>query len=673
MTARLTRNADLHLADVLSEQAEQTPAGELLAEAAEDFGDRRALVKEFDRAFARAVAQERRQRFSDRLKEFAAQVLTLSSWKPVAATAATLLVLVAGGLYVTYRWGMDARTMRDAAHDAAAEPPKTAQAGGKDDCNRAQDPSLAIKACSKLIASHPDDAGAYKQRGRAYSGTGDYDRAIADFDQAIKLARDDAPSYGMRGAAYWLVGDFDRAIADANESIRLAPRDAAGYRVRGLVYVSKSESYTEAFLKSLRADFDDVIKTLDAAIADFDEAIKIAPTDEDYSGRGYLYYKKGDFARAVADLTQAIRLNPSSVAAHARRGEVCEARGERAKAIEDYNKAAALPAKAKWERDRQADARQRLAQLLGPPQVSKAESGHMLAVLTGHAFAVESLAFSPDGRRLATASGGTVRLWDVQSTYAISEFKVLFLPPITALAFGPDNAEIFTVDGNDKHVVSLRDTPEVRITYFPSFQSKVLSAVPTPEGLYVVTAADDNGVRLFKDNKEIRAFRGHDGPVTSAALSPDRKLILTTSEDKTIRVWNAATGEQVAVLGDRMSSIAYAAFSPDGRRVIAISKQDPTAHVWDVASRAQLTVLKGHTGSVLHAAFSPDGRRVITASADGTARLWNAGSGEAIAVLVGHAGPVTSVAFSPDGSLVATASQDKTARLWKAESVVSAR
>ena len=102
-----------------------------------------------------------------------------------------------------------------------------------------------------------------------------------------------------------------------------------------------------------------------------------------------------------------------------------------------------------------------------------------------------------------------------------------------------------------------------------------------------------------------------------------------------MRVWNAETGEQVAVLGDRMSSIAYAAFSPDGRRVIAISKQDPTAHVWDVATRAQLTVLKGHTGSVLHAAFSPDGRQVITASADGTARLWKAESGEAVAVLAG--------------------------------------
>ena len=526
--------------------------------------------------------------------------------------------------------GTDARGR--SARAPAPERPKTAQAGGKDDCNQAQDLNLAIKACSKLIASHPDDAGAYRQRGLAYSDTGDYVRAIADFDQAIKLARDDARSYGMRGAAYWLAGDFDRAIADATESIRLAPRDAVGYRVRGLAYVSMSEPFTEAFLSSWLADFNEVIKTLDAAIADFDEAIKIAPNDEDYSGRGYLYYKKGDFARAVADLSRSHQaqselcprprlarrgprghgrarkshrglqqgccsscqdqagarqaggrgvaaggaaaggvigppqVSPDDVKARewyekAIAGDavamvslgVLYANGDGvpqddAKAREWFEKAAAvgnaealgkLSRYALFAREfaqaldaaeralkadpellwiatnrahalmylgRAAEAREaylmhrdkrimqnenktwqqvigedfdelRKAGLDHPQmaeieaalgiatQVSKAQSGskvavRLLAVFSGHAFEVERCAFSPDGRRLATASGGTVRVWDVRSTYAIHEFKVLFLPPITALAFGPDNVEIFTVDGNDKHVVSLRDTHE---------------------------------------------------------------------------------------------------------------------------------------------------------------------------------------------------------------------
>lgn len=101
MTARLNRDADLYLADVLSEQVMRTPEGELLAEALEDFGDRRALAKEFDRAFARAVRQTRRRRIADRLKEFVARAFASLSWRPVVATAAALLVVVAAGaLYV---------------------------------------------------------------------------------------------------------------------------------------------------------------------------------------------------------------------------------------------------------------------------------------------------------------------------------------------------------------------------------------------------------------------------------------------------------------------------------------------------------------------------------------------------------------------------------------------
>ena len=136
-----------------------------------------------------------------------------------------------------------------------------------------------------------------RQRGLAYSDTGDYDRAIADFDQAIKLARDDARSYGLRGAAYWLAGDFDqRHCRRASEFDQAGRRgDAVGYRVRGLVYVSKGESRHGSRAPRPRPRrHQRATKILDAAIADFDEAIKIAPSDEDYSGRGYLYYKKGD-------------------------------------------------------------------------------------------------------------------------------------------------------------------------------------------------------------------------------------------------------------------------------------------------------------------------------------------------------------------------------------------
>jgi TPR repeat protein len=197
-----------------------------------------------------------------------------------------------------------------------------------------------------------------------------------------------------------------------------------------------------------------------------------------------------------------------------------------------------------------------------------AGSARVLAVLPGHEGEVESCAFSPDGRYLATASAGTVRVWSVRSKFAAFKFYG-YVPPITALTFGPNNVEIFTASGAS--VVKYRDSPEVQMTFLPPFQSKVLSLASTPEGLYVITAADDNDVALVRDDKLIRTFRGHKGPVRSATLSPDRKLILTMADDNTMRVWNAATGKQIAVLGDRAGNIAQAALSPDGRFVFTLA------------------------------------------------------------------------------------------------------
>jgi len=111
--------------------------------------------------------------------------------------------------------------------------------------------------------------------------------------------------------------------------------------------------------------------------------------------------------------------------------------------------------------------------------------------------------------------------------------------------------------------------------------------------------------------------------------------------------------------------VLSATFSPDGARIITAS-WDGTARLWDAATGQKVAVLRGQAAAVRRASFSPDGACIVTASSDGTARLWDTTTGQEIAALRGHIGEVNSVSFSPDGGSIVTASSDGTARLWDA-------
>ena len=163
---------------------------------------------------------------------------------------------------------------------------------------------------------------------------------------------------------------------------------------------------------------------------------------------------------------------------------------------------------------------------------------------------------------------------------------------------------------------------------------------------------------------ERTVLRGHTGPVSAFAFSPDGTRVLTGSDDHTARLWDAATGKTLATLAGHTSHVSAVAFSPDGTRVLTGS-WDKTARLWDAATgKAVATTLAGHTDTVVAVAFSPDGTRVLTGSLDNTARLWDAAAGKAVTTLAGHTAPVRAIAFSPDGSRVLTGSDDHTARLW---------
>ena len=202
---------------------------------------------------------------------------------------------------------------------------------------------------------------------------------------------------------------------------------------------------------------------------------------------------------------------------------------------------------------------------------------------------------------------------------------------------------------------------------FSGDDGALMGAAFSPDGKRIVTASRTKSVRIWDavTGKEIAVLRGHGAEVWSAAFSPDGTRIVTASYDKTARVWDAATAKEIAVLRGHEDGVNSAAFSPDGTRIVTASA-DKTARVWDAATAKEIAVLRGHENRVNSAAFSPDGTRIVTASCDKTARVWDAATAKEIAVLRGHESFVNSAAFSPDGTRIVTASSDKTARVWDA-------
>ncbi|MBL8696439.1 MAG: protein kinase [Planctomycetes bacterium] len=225
-------------------------------------------------------------------------------------------------------------------------------------------------------------------------------------------------------------------------------------------------------------------------------------------------------------------------------------------------------------------------------------------------------------------------------------------------------------------------------------------------GRFIATVGDDNLPRVLESTtgKEICALKGHEGSILSIAFGSDGSHVLTTSTDKTVRMWDQLTGKELVVIstqeehrvlasswdGKRLATrsdagfvylwdiaerrqvaqlrghdswVNSAEFSRDGTRVLTAS-EDKTARIWDFSTARELVVLRGHAGSVKHATFSPDDSRVVTSSDDRTARLWNPISGYEEGALLTHEGPVNSVEFSQDGARVLTTSNDRTLCIW---------
>jgi len=185
---------------------------------------------------------------------------------------------------------------------------------------------------------------------------------------------------------------------------------------------------------------------------------------------------------------------------------------------------------------------------------------------------------------------------------------------------------------------------------------------------YVLSASNDKTLKIWEAASGycLLTLSGHSDSVRACAWSPDGRRVLSASYDHMLKIWEAASGHCLLTLSGHSLGVNGCAWSPDGSRVLSASS-DHTLKIWDAANGTCLRTLSGHSASVLGCAWSPKGGRVLSASYDNTLAIWDAANDDPPLSLSAHSGPVNACAWSPDGWCVLSASSDKTLKIWDAE------
>jgi len=187
----------------------------------------------------------------------------------------------------------------------------------------------------------------------------------------------------------------------------------------------------------------------------------------------------------------------------------------------------------------------------------------------------------------------------------------------------------------------------------------------TPDGKTVVSGSIDKTLKVWDlATGRCRAtLKGHTGSVSGVAVTPDGKTIVSGSSDKTLKVWGLETGRCHATFKGHTDDVYGVAVTPDGKTVVSASS-DKTLKVWDLATGQCRATFEGHTNGVYGVAVTPDGKTVVSGSGDNTLKVWDIKTGHCLATFEGHTEFIVSVAITPDGKTIVSGSGDKTLKVW---------